>query len=48
MPAVPMQSPQPQFPMALGQNGMVDCRLFYFTLGVIVAGGFLMYCNRKN
>lgn len=36
-------------PVALGANGTVDCRIFYFLLGALAAGGFVMYCNyRRN
>jgi hypothetical protein len=53
-PAVPLEvmptpSGRQQVAVALGSNGMVDARLFYLLVGVILGGGICMYCaSRKN
>jgi hypothetical protein len=46
-PEAPPQARQ-SYALALGQNGTVDCRLFYFVLGIALVEGAIIYCNSRH
>lgn len=44
----PMMTRQMPMQVSLGTNGMVDSRLFFLLLGVVLGGGICMYVSTRS